>query len=96
MGVIVSLKCWIRLIEVDTACVHNKLRGKWYVFDDSRVSQCEDTSVVVVFNSWSHALIVTGTCWIHFMVQAKQSILSIWSWVIGFALRIDGPYLFIF
>lgn len=32
---------------IDTACVHNNLRGKWYVFDDSRVSPCEDTSVVV-------------------------------------------------
>jgi ubiquitin C-terminal hydrolase len=36
------------LIDIDTACVHNNLRGKWYVFDDSRVSPCEDTSVVVI------------------------------------------------
>lgn len=34
-------------INIDTACIHNKLRGKWFVFDDSRVSPCEDTSVVV-------------------------------------------------
>jgi ubiquitin carboxyl-terminal hydrolase 4/11/15 len=34
-------------IDTDTACIHNKLRGKWFVFDDSRVSPCEDTSVVV-------------------------------------------------
>jgi ubiquitin C-terminal hydrolase len=34
-------------IDIDTACIHNKLRGKWFVFDDSRVSPCEDTSVVV-------------------------------------------------
>jgi hypothetical protein len=31
----------------DTACIHNKVRGKWYVFDDSRVSPCDDNSVVV-------------------------------------------------
>jgi len=29
-----------------TACIHNKVRGKWYVFDDSRVSPCDDNSVV--------------------------------------------------
>jgi len=29
-----------------TACIHNNLRGKWFVFDDSRVSPCEDSSVV--------------------------------------------------
>jgi len=38
------LHCYI---DIDTACIHNKLRGKWFVFDDSRVSPCEDTSVVV-------------------------------------------------
>jgi ubiquitin carboxyl-terminal hydrolase 8 len=36
------------LIGIDTACIHNNLRGKWYSFDDSRVSPCDDTSVVVI------------------------------------------------
>jgi ubiquitin carboxyl-terminal hydrolase 8 len=35
------------LLTSDTACIHNNLRGKWFVFDDSRVSPCEDSSVVV-------------------------------------------------
>jgi ubiquitin carboxyl-terminal hydrolase 8 len=37
-----------QLTDTDTATIHNNLRGKWYVFDDSRVSQCDETSVVVV------------------------------------------------
>ena len=45
--VIVCVSLDICLTALDTACVHNKLRGKWYVFDDSRVSVCDDTSVVV-------------------------------------------------
>ena len=49
MGVIVNTWYWHMLTGVDTATIHNKLRGKWYVFDDSRVSPCDDTSVVVYF-----------------------------------------------
>jgi hypothetical protein len=48
------------MLIVDTACIHNKLRGKWYVFDDSRVSPCDDTSVVVSTQNLSIANFSSG------------------------------------